>query len=338
MLADFLSAVASCAPQDLERVVLEHSHEDAVWEVVHPFNTLTGARQACEGFWGPLKASFPGFEVRQHFAVAGEYLGEEWVSTFAHVMGSFEVPWVGIPASHRLSFLRFGLNALVVDGKIARAHLHLDLVDVMRQAGYYPFREMPGSAEQWPGPPASSGADLYGYDPELGLATLTVTRERQVSLPPPASSLDEHRAQIQHSPHWHPHMNWYGPAGVGSCRGMDQFRAYHVRLFLQAFPDRSGGDTPWPASTPGHYIRAGDGRFSVTAGWPSLQGTHTGAGWLGMAPTGRKVGMRVVDWYRADEEGLLIDNWVMIDVLHILDQLGYDVLEDMRQLVARASL
>ena len=335
MLADFLTAIAECSTDELARVVGAYSHDDATWEVFHPFNTLHGADEVRQDFWAPLKRSFPDLEVRQHFTVAGEYEGQEWVSTLGHVMGSFAIPWIGIPATHQVCFLRFGLNVLVEDGKIARAHVHLDIVDVMRQAGCYPFRQMPGSPEQWPAPPGSSGADLFGYDPELGRRTLTTTREMQASLPPPAKDLAAHRAQIQHSPHWHPNMNWYGPAGIGSCRGMQQFRQYHVRLFLQAFPDRTGGSTPWPASTPGHYIQAGDGHFSVTGGWPSLRGTHRGGGWLGMAPTGRTVDMRVADWYRTDHDHLLIDNWVMIDVLHVLVQLGYDVLDDLRFFVDR---
>jgi hypothetical protein len=52
-----------------------------------------------------------------------------------------------------------------------------------------------------------------------------------------------------------------------------------------------------------------------------------------MAATGRTVDMRVADWYRTDRDHLLIDNWVMLDVLHVLSQLGYDVLDDMRFLV-----
>ena len=337
LLADLIADVATCAPEDLVRVLLAGSHEDAVWEVFHPFNTLYGVLEAVEAFWGPLKRSFPDFEVRQHFSIAGEFGGGEWVSTLGHVMGSFEVPWIGIPATHQVCYLRLGINALVKDGRIARAHVYLDVIDVMRQAGCYPFREMPGSPEQWPAPPASSGADVFGYDPELGARTLTTTREMQASLPPPAKDLAEHRAQIRHSPHWHPNMNWYGPAGIGSCRGMRQFRQYHVRLFLQAFPDRTGGSTPWPASTPGHYVQAGDGHFSVTGGWPSLRGTHSGGGWLGLAPTGRTVDMRVADWYRTDRHHLLVDNWVMIDIPHVLLQLGQDVLDDMRYLVDRTT-
>lgn len=49
-----------------------------------------------------------------------------------------------------------------------------------------------------------------------------------------------------------------------------------------------------------------------------------------MPPSSRRVEMRVADWYRIDRQGLVIDNWVMIDLLHMLVQMGYDVLDDNR--------
>jgi hypothetical protein len=39
--------------------------------------------------------------------------------------------------------------------------------------------------------------------------------------------------------------------------------------------------------------------------------------------------MRVADWYRTDDNHLLIDNWVLIDIPHILYQAGLDVLDDL---------
>jgi hypothetical protein len=149
------------------------------------------------------------------------------------------------------------------------------------------------------------------------------------------TDLADHVASVDHSPHWHDNMNWYGPAGIGSTRGQRGFDDYHGALFIQAFPDRIG--FPRAAGgreeAPGHYIQAGDGRFAVTGGWPSLHATHTGGQWLGLPPTGRRIEMRVADWYRTDEDDKLIDNWVLIDVLHMLVQMGYDVLDDLTYIV-----
>ena len=38
--------------------------------------------------------------------------------------------------------------------------------------------------------------------------------------------------------YWHPKMNWYGPAGIGSMRRISGFRNWHQIPFLKAMPDR----------------------------------------------------------------------------------------------------
>lgn len=40
---------------------------------------------------------------------------------------------------------------------------------------------------------------------------------------------------------WHERFSWYGPYGIGSSRGADQFRRFHQVPFLAAMPDREGG-------------------------------------------------------------------------------------------------
>jgi hypothetical protein len=55
-----------------------------------------------------------------------------------------------------------------------------------------------------------------------------------------------------------------------------------------------------------------------------MQMTVTGDGWLGIAPSGQKITMRSLDFWRV--EGTLIrENWVLVDLLDIYAQLGVDV-------------
>ncbi|WGM20487.1 hypothetical protein QEH68_21135 [Paenarthrobacter sp. OM7] len=316
------------------QVLRRYCAKDSVWEVFHPFNTLHGVEEVERELWASLKRAFPDHEHRLGVLIGGEYEGRSWVSTLGYVMGSFEQPWLGIPPTQGLAYLRTGMNFLVEDGFIVKAYIMFDIVDLMRQAGYYPFRSMPGTAEQWPFPPVSAAGKVNEHDADLGAETLRIVREMHLGLGSGAS-LQDHAATVEHSPHWHKNMNWYGIAGIGSSRGQRGFDDYHGALFIQAFPDREGivRDHSGPLEGPGHYIRIGDGRFAITGGWPSLYATHTGPGWLGMPPTGHRIEMRVADWYRTDEHSLIIDNWVMIDVLHILKQIGYDVLEDTKYLV-----
>lgn len=318
----------------------QHCHSDCHFEIFHPFNTLVGVGAAEAAFWQPLKMSFPDYEYRIAFTIAGEYEGHDMVSTWGQVMGTFDEPWIGIPATKGLSFLRFGFAAIVRDGKIAKAYVLLDIVDVMRQAGFYPLREMPGSAEAWPFPPQDTYATALAHDPVQGEKSLRIVREMQVGLPKPEEIKLLAVQPGNHSPHWHENMNWYGPAGIGSGRGLRGFRDVHGALFLQAFPDRGGWrrELGGPQDAPGHYMRLGDGRYACTGGWPSLKATHLGGEWLGLPPTGRKVEMRVADWYRLDEGDKIIDNWVMMDVPHILQQMGLDLFHDLKFRVDRSLL
>ena len=335
LVAAMLAEVAEAAPDAIAPVLARYCSPDVLWRIFHPFNDLTGIDAAAEHFFAPLKTAFPDYEQRANLFLGGEYEGRDWVSTLGHVMGNFEAPWLGIPPTGGLVFLRFGMQAVVRDGKIAKVHILLDIVDLMRQAGFYPFRRMPGTAEQWPAPPCSAGGPIGTHDGALGAETMKIVLDMQNGLGKPDELHDMAKIGQRHHHNWHKDMNWYGPAGVGSSRNKRGFLDYHGALFIIAFNDRSGFERAHTGEEdrPGHFIRIGDGRFAVTNGWPSLKGTRTGAGWLGMPPTGKHVIMRVADWYRVDDRGLIIDNWVMMDIPHILMQEGYDILDDLRYFV-----
>ena len=312
LLAALLTGLAE-AP-DPRPVLDRYCAPDCLWRIFHPFNDLRGSEAVADGFWTPLKTAFPDYEQRPAFLLAGEYAGRAQASSWGVAMGTFDAPWLGIPPTHRPVTLRFGICATLVEERFTRVHLLLDILDVMRQAGVYPLRAMPGSAEAWAFPPPDTGASAIVCDPVLGAESLRIVREMQMALPRPDEVAMLSQVPSRHSHHWHPRMNWYGPAGIGSSRGERGFRDFHGALFLQAFPDRAGfpraaGGT---AAAPGHFIRL-------------VVGVH-----LHPEDAGRRVEMRVADWYRLDAQRLIVDNWVMIDVPHILDQMGLDVLHDLR--------
>jgi predicted ester cyclase len=132
---------------------------------------------------------------------------------------------------------------------------------------------------------------------------------------------------MNHGHYWTDTFMWYGPAGIGSTRGLDGFRAHHQIPFLRAYNDREGA---------GHYIRISDGPYAVTGGWPSVRGTHTGE-WLGMAPTGRMIEMRVMDFYRLEGDKIA-ENWVPMDVIHIALQMGVDLFARARHMTGQPDL
>ena len=68
----------------------------------------------------------------------------------------------------------------------------------------------------------------------------------------------------------------------------------------------------------------GDQNYVAFTGWPSGTATHSGDGFLGLAPTGRRVTRRSLDFWRI-ENGTIRENWVMVDMLDLYHQLGVDV-------------
>ena len=124
---------------------------------------------------------------------------------------------------------------------------------------------------------------------------------------------------------WHPRMNWYGPSGIGSTRGIAGFRAWHQVPFLNALPDRTGGTS---GELDSHFIA--EGAYVAVTGWPNMQMTVTGDGWLGIAPAGQFITMRSLDFWRC-ENGKIRENWVLVDLLDVFAQLNVDVLARLRE-------
>ena len=114
-------------------------------------------------------------------------------------------------------------------------------------------------------------------------------------------------------------MMWYGPCGIGTARGLSGFINHHQLPFRKTFKERDY----WKL---GHYVELGDGPYSMTAGWHTIEAIHGAKDWLGYEATGKPVTMRVMDFY-LHNEGFIRENWVPIDIMHILKQIDIDVLQ-----------
>ena len=125
--------------------------------------------------------------------------------------------------------------------------------------------------------------------------------------------------------YWHPRFNWYGPTGIGTTRGIPGFRHWHQMPFLRAMPDRkldAMGDLK------SHWVSAGN--YTAETGWPNMRLTLTHDGWMGIAPAGREVLLRSLDFWRV-EGGLIRENWVLVDLLDLYAQVGVNVLLRMEE-------
>ena len=128
--------------------------------------------------------------------------------------------------------------------------------------------------------------------------------------------------QLEH--YWHEKMMWYGPAGIGSARGIAGFRHWHQIPFLNAMPDRG----QYLDEITYHFLA--EGEIAGVTGWPDMAQTISHDGWLGIAPTGKKITMRSLDFWRL-ENGKIRENWVLVDLLDMYQQIGVDVFARLRE-------
>ena len=78
------------------------------------------------------------------------------------------------------------------------------------------------------------------------------------------------------------------------------------------------------------YHFFGDGDYAAVTGWPNMIQTLSHDGWMGIAPSGKRITMRSLDFWR-EEKGLIRENWVLVDLLDVYQQIGVDVFVRMRE-------
>ena len=341
-----LAALAEAGPSTVGVRLAELYHPGVEWRGSHPMNERRGVGAVEAEVWQPLLHAFPDLERRDVLLVGGAYEGRDYVAAVGHYCGTFRADWLGIPATGRPVYLRYGEVHEVRDGLIVQSNCLWDVLDVIRQAGFWPLAPSLGTEGMWPGPITADGIVLHETDPAQSAASLAQTLAMHRTLGDYDDNGGAGRDGLLAMPqreHWHPKMMWYGPSGIGTTRGLQGFVDYHQLPFRIAFPNRRGGGQ-WDQIAElraehggGHYIRIGDGPYSVTGGWPSVFAVHAGPDFLGVGPTGRAVTMRVMDFY-LHHEGSIRENWVPLDVLDLLRQMGVDVLGRMTSHLRRGAI
>lgn len=313
-----LGALLEVARSDLPRLVSELYHGDAVFNASHPINDLAG-HDAITDTWQSLRNALPDAERRDEIVLGGADGDANYVSTMGHILGTFEADWLGVPATGKLVQLRYGEIHCVADGGIQSSYTYFDILDLMRQAGCWPIMPSFGTEGRWPGPLSCDGLRLDHDDEEAGAQSVKLMKKMHDGLLEfDGETLDS----MSHRPYWADDFMWYGPSGIGTTRGIAGFETHHQIPFLKGFPDRGIGD---------EYLCFGDGPYAATGGWIAMRQTHSGDGWLGMPATGKVVTLRVMDLYRVQDH-LLAENWVLIDILDVLRQMGVDVFKRLRHL------
>lgn len=288
---------------------------EAVLHLGHPFGDLTGGAALADAALGPLFAAMPDLERRDMIVVAGTTPeGADWVGCMGAYMGRFAAPFLGIPPTGRLAHMRYHEFFRLEDGRVTEMQAIWDIPELMMQAGVWPLAPQLGAFLATPGPMTGDGLTISG---DGGAAMARVVEMLTDLCRHPA---DPDPAVMRLERHWHPRVNWYGPAGIGTARGIDGFRRHHQIPFLRAFPDRK---LDAMGALMSHWIA--EGEYVAETGWPNMALTHLGGGFLGLAASGRAVTLRSLDFWRV-EEGLIRENWVLVDLLDFCNQIGLDVL------------
>lgn len=337
-LHDRLRRLAEAGPPQLHAALEALAAPEAEWRVSHPMNEMQGTAAALRQVWQPLKTAFPDLERRDLILNAGIYQNRRLFAAMGHYCGTMEGDWLGIPATGRSVTIRYGeVWQTDAKGRVVQANLLWDVLDVMRQAGIWPLAPSLGVEEAWQAPLTGDGLRMTPSDAAEGRESLeqTLRMHRTLAEFDDLGSLSaEALIAMPQREHWHPRMMWYGPAGIGTARGLAGFVNIHQLPFRIAFHRPQGTFDEVTAARAyhgaGHYIRIGDGPYSVTGGWPSVYARHAGGGFCGMPPSGRPVLMRVMDFY-LHHEGLIRENWVPLDMLHLFLQMGIDVMARMER-------
>ena len=307
----------------LRRVLHEICAPDVVFRLAFPFESITGVDAYVDRVYAPLQAAWPDLERRDFIVMAGPTAqGADWVGCGGFYMGTFAAPWLDIPSTGHVAHLRFHEFYRVREGRIVEMQALWDLPEVMMQAQAWPMSPSLGREWHIPGPATNDGLVPGPSDLDAGAATCAHIVEM-------LEHLKKHPMQggpevMEMERFWHPRMSWYGPSGIGTGRGISGFRNWHQIPFLSAMPDRGA----YVEEIEYHFF--GDRNYAAVTGWPDMYQTLSQGGWLGIAPTGKKIAMRSLDFWRV-ENGLIRENWVLVDLLHMYDQIDVDVFARMRE-------
>jgi predicted ester cyclase len=285
---------------------------DARVEASHPVNATPPGTGYIDDVIAPVHAAFGGLRRHTDVMIGGQYQGGEWVTSMGYFCGDFQAPLFGIPASGKLAFLRFGEFHRMEQGRIVEGYVFLGLAELIIALGLWPFAQSWGYEGVVPGPSTHDGIVPGLTEDEQSRAAADLVEDMLMRL----TSDDE-----AWRPYWAKDMVWYGPGALGSYATLEGFARFQ-RPFEQIFEGWGDGQNEGITGVASN-CKAGDGTYVFLCGWPQLTGVQIKP-FLGLPATGKRVFMRDCDWWRV-ENGKIAENWCMLDIPHVLAQLGHDL-------------
>lgn len=320
VIAPLREALYNYEPESVQRALADAFEPDASVHLAFPFETLAGPEALYQKVYVPLQQAIPDLERRDTIVMAGPtHQGDNWVGCCGYYTGSFESSWLDIPPTGHQVSMRFHEFFRVTDGRVVELQALWDIPEVMMQAEAWPM--VPSLGREWhvPAPAPQNGLVPAPRYEAQATASLRLVGDMCDALGNYATGGVE---AMQLEKYWHPRCSWYGPSGIGTGRGISGFRNWHQIPFLNGLPNRVGD------ATKGHLFADGD--FVGYTAWPGMHMSVSGDGWLGIAPAGQEITMRSLDFWRC-ENGLIRENWVLVDLLHVYHQLNVDVFARLRE-------
>lgn len=302
------------SPNNIEAYV----HDQVAWRVSAPVNNLLGTNELLTSYWQPLVSALPDIERKPFINVQSEYNGKEWIASTGYFVGTFSQPLWGIPANNKTLYLRFTELVELDENKIKQCFLIIDFLDAMNQVGVNPLRKSLGHSGLIMPPSTMDGLSRE----KTSKAEAEKSEQLILDMLAELGRFDgKSLSSMKLENFWHPDFMWYGPAGIGTTRGIEGFRRDHQGPFVFSFPDR---DVDHKATL------VSDGNYVATGGWPHMHGTHSVGDWLGLPPCNKQLSLRVMDIWRREGD-LLKENWVAIDIIDMCMQMGLDVFAMMKE-------
>ena len=139
---------------------------------------------------------------------------------------------------------------------------------------------------------------------------LSKTEETKAVLENMVNGLNDHRIN-DIGEFFKESFRWMGNFGCGTKNGLKEFQDNWQKPFQEAFSEKVCIDE----------ARLFMGEWAAAFG--RQEAIHSGE-FMGIAPTGKKVEIRYMDFWKVSE-GKIENNWVMVDFPYVMSQLGIDI-------------
>ena len=316
LIGSLRAGLRAAEPQALRHIARQLFAPNAQLRLGHPLGEMTGGDELWQRAYKPLLSALPDLERNDFIVMAGPRWGKgksgDWVGLGGHFVGTFTKPWLGIRPTGKPVFMRYHEYLRIEDGKVVEMEALWDIPQLMLQADCWPMADQLGVEWMCPGPSNGKGISSEPFDADAAAQSVQAVWDMLHDL----KQGDTKNPDRGLGGYWHQNAPWYGPTGIGSARGHAGISNVVLKSFRQGLSDNQR-----------HLAEGvffGDHDLVAFTGWPSGTAVHSGDGFLGLAPTGKRFNRRSLDFWRV-EDGKIRENWVMVDMLDLYRQLGLDV-------------